>query len=75
MSNAMVENVPQVQGKSSQSMCELIDVALGEELCRWEKLCTARKTPGFNVSGTRDNGDVWKGPRADSGWLRVHGPM
>ena len=50
--------VPQVQGKASESMCELMEVVLGEGLCGWEKLCTAWKTPGFDVFGTRDNGEV-----------------
>ena len=50
--------VPQVQGNLSPSMCELIDVALWEESWGWEKLCTARYTPGFDVFGTRDKGDV-----------------
>lgn len=33
MSNAIIENVPQVQGKSLQLICESMDVAIGEGLC------------------------------------------
>ena len=58
ISRATAMKVPQVQGKASESMCELMEVVLGEGLCGWEKLCTAQKTPGFDVFGTRDNGEV-----------------
>ena len=75
MSRATVEKVPQVQEKLSLLMWELMDVALGEGSCRWEKLCTARYMPGFDVFGTKDSREDWKGPRASSNWFRVNGPM
>ena len=75
MSKVTVEKVPQVHGKSLQLMCELIDVASEEGTCRWEKLCTTQYMPGFDVLGTRDRGEVWKGPSTHSSWLCVNGLM
>src|SRR6266702_3365809 len=38
---ATAVKVPQVHGKLSPSICELIEVASGRGLCGWEKLCMA----------------------------------
>ena len=75
MSKATVEKVPQVHGKSSQLMWELMDVTSEEGMCGWEKLWTARYVPGLVVLGTRDKGDDWKGPSARSSWFQLNGPM
>ena len=72
---ATVANVPQVQGKSSLSMCELIEVTSAVGSCGKEKLWTAQNFPGFDVFGTRDSGEVWNGPRTASSWERENGPM
>ena len=48
------------------SMWELMDVALGEGSCGWEKLWTARYLPGFEVFGN-------KGQRG--GLERAQGPL
>ena len=75
MSKATVAKVPQVHGKSLLSMWELMELTLGNGLWGCEKLCTALNLPSFEVLGTSNSGDVWKGPRSISSWLRVNGPM
>jgi hypothetical protein len=72
---ATVENVPHVHGNSSLSIWELMEVALGVGLCGCEKSWTARNLPGFEVLGTSDVGDVWKGPIQASSQMRVKGPI
>ena len=74
MSRETVENVPQVQEYSLLSMWELMEVALWRGSCGWEKLCTARNLPGFDVLGTRERGEDWKGPSSASTCWRVKGP-
>jgi hypothetical protein len=75
MSCTMVEKVPQVHGKSSLLMWELINVVSGEGLWGNEKLCIARYFPGFDALGMKDRGEVWKGPNSASGSAREKGPM
>ena len=58
MSKATVEKEPQVHGKSSQLMQELMEVTSGSGVWGCEKLCTAQYLPGFKVFGTSDIGDV-----------------
>jgi hypothetical protein len=66
MSKATVVKVPHVQGKLSLSMWELMEVASGEGVWGKEKLWTARNFPGLEALGTKDSGDVWKGPNLAS---------
>ena len=75
MSCTMVEKVPQVHGKSSLLMWELMDVAFGEGLWGKEKLCMAQYFPGFDSLGMNDRGDVWKGPTSASSSACENGPM
>lgn len=66
MSSATVLKVPQVHGKSSLSMCELMEVALGDGLWGKEKLCMAQNFPGLDALGTKERGEVWNGPSSIS---------
>ena len=66
MSKAMVENVPQVQGKLSPLMWELIEVVWGDGLCSYVgvKNCEQlSKHPGLifwvqEIKGTTEKGPV-----------------
>ena len=70
-----MRKVPHVQGKSSLLMLALIETTAGRGLWGCEKSWTAQYLPGFDVFSTNDKGDVWKGLRPTSNWVRVNGPM
>jgi hypothetical protein len=73
----VTENVPQVVGKSSELMKELID-GLGKAidiLYGNEKFCKIRNLLGLAGFGIIENGEDWKGPMMDSRSAREKGPM
>lgn len=74
MSSTMVVKVPQVHGKSSLSMCELMEEAWREGSWGKEKLCTAWKVPGLDALGTKERGKVWNGPSSTFSCARMKGP-
>ena len=71
-----VENIPQVQGKSCESMAELIEgIRFWPDVWGCEKLWTAQNFPGLPGLGTRERGEDWKGPMRVSSSSCENGPM
>jgi len=73
----VTENVPQVVGKSSELIKELID-GLGKPidvLYGNEKFCKIRNLLGLAGFGIMENGEDWKGPMTDSRLAWENGPM
>ena len=73
MSVHIVLNVPQVQGKSSEFRCALMD-GVGRFVCGCERFWIRRNLPGFPDLGTSESGEDWNGPISLSSSSFVKGP-
>jgi hypothetical protein len=76
MSKYMIENLPQVVGKSLALISELIEGLgnWGSKECRNERFCIKRNFPSLPGLGMTDKGEVWKGPMRDANVSAENGP-